>query len=159
MVLAIALLVATDGLLCRSTKPSRRHLLQSFAVASTSQLLPAIARAAEVTVVRVTDVRVSEWPPVEYMEPMVELKQLLDGLVDGVKDEANWPSIRKRLDRFFPEAQVASSPIASFIKVSQHNTCSRSNMKILGRAWTPTSSRGRMTSSARWRRCNSCEQN
>ena len=35
------------------------------------------------------------------MEPVVEFKQLLDGLVEGVRDEANWPFIRKRLDRFF----------------------------------------------------------
>ena len=77
----------------------RREVLRSFAAVSAFQLLP--ATAADVTVVRVSDVRVSEWPPIEYMEPMVELKQLLDGLVDGVKDEANWPFIRRRLDKFF----------------------------------------------------------
>ena len=44
---------------------------------------------------------VSEWPAVEYLEPVVELKQLLDGLVVGVQDESNWPFIRRKLDSFF----------------------------------------------------------
>ena len=34
-------------------------------------------------------------------EPMIEFKQSMDALVDGAKEPAEWPFIRKRLDRFF----------------------------------------------------------
>lgn len=79
---------------------NRRSLLQSFAAATIVPAGP--ARAAEgVVVVRTSDVRVRAYPPVEYMEPVVELKQLLDALAEGVTDEANWPFVRRRLDKFF----------------------------------------------------------
>lgn len=45
--------------------------------------------------------QVSEWPPAEYMEPIIEFKQLVDALVDAVTIESNWPGIRGRLDKFF----------------------------------------------------------
>ena len=38
---------------------------------------------------------------VEISEPMVELKQSMDALLDGAKEPAQWPFIRRRLDRFF----------------------------------------------------------
>mmetsp|Transcript_33869 Transcript_33869/g.55947 ORF Transcript_33869/g.55947 Transcript_33869/m.55947 type:complete len:200 (+) Transcript_33869:13-612(+) len=118
--LSVLLLIGADGLLMPqhlhrqvihsygtltrrpSTFTSRRMFVQSLAAASAAQMLHAAsARASDVAVVRVSNVIVSEWPPIEYMEPIVEFKQLLGGLVDGVKDEANWPFIRRRLDKFF----------------------------------------------------------
>ena len=104
MSLLLLALAGADGLIASSIRvkeqqPTRRSVLQ---FAATSALLPATAQAADgVTIVRTSNVRVRAWPAVEYMEPVVELKQLLDGLVEGVKDEANWPFIRKRLDKFF----------------------------------------------------------
>ena len=48
-----------------------------------------------------TTVQVAEYPGIEYMEPMIELQQLMDALVDGAKDPAQWRFIRRRLDGFF----------------------------------------------------------
>jgi len=84
------------------TRSSRRALLRTSFAAVSAAHLPAMAAAADVSVVRVNDaVRVNAWPSIEYMEPIVELKQLMDGLVEGVADDKNWPIIRRRLDKFF----------------------------------------------------------
>jgi len=45
--------------------------------------------------------RVAEYPSIEYMEPIIEFKQLMDALVDGANEPSQWPYIRRRLDRFF----------------------------------------------------------
>jgi len=80
---------------------SRRTLLQTSSAAVSAAHLPAVAAAADVTVSVNDAVWVNSWPSIEYMEPIVELKQLMDGLVDGVADDKNWPFIRRRLDKFF----------------------------------------------------------
>ena len=103
MPMAIALLLAVNGLTfhCpqRLSTPSRRDILTSFTAASAAPVLaPTAARAAALSM---QGAQVSEWPPVEYLEPIVEFKQLLDALVDAVTIESNWPGIRGRLDKFF----------------------------------------------------------
>ena len=75
----------------------RRLLLQSAipgALCVVALPRPSLADAPAV-------VQVLEWPGIEYLEPVVELKQLLDGLVVGVQDQDQWPFIRRRLDKFF----------------------------------------------------------
>eukprot|EP00568_Trieres_chinensis_P011170 CAMPEP_0183296098 /NCGR_PEP_ID=MMETSP0160_2-20130417/3802_1 /TAXON_ID=2839 ORGANISM="Odontella Sinensis, Strain Grunow 1884" /NCGR_SAMPLE_ID=MMETSP0160_2 /ASSEMBLY_ACC=CAM_ASM_000250 /LENGTH=257 /DNA_ID=CAMNT_0025457675 /DNA_START=106 /DNA_END=876 /DNA_ORIENTATION=+ len=48
--------------------------------------------------------RVASFPGVEGVEPMYELKLSVDALAAGVKNQAQWPLIKKRLDRFFKGA-------------------------------------------------------
>ena len=35
--------------------------------------------------------RVAEYPSIEYMEPIIEFKQLMDALVDGANEPSQWP--------------------------------------------------------------------
>jgi len=45
--------------------------------------------------------RVAEWPGIDSLEPMYELKVSIDALVNGVAEPKNWPFVEKRLDKFF----------------------------------------------------------
>jgi len=61
-------------------------------------LRPAAAAASSLQQPAAT--RVAEWPGLEYLEPIYELKLSLDALVAYAGDQARWPAIRSRLERF-----------------------------------------------------------
>ena len=45
--------------------------------------------------------RVATWPPLEYLEPVYELKLSLDALASIAAKKERWPALQKRLDKFF----------------------------------------------------------
>lgn len=75
---------------------NRRDWFHSVALVAgiSSASAPAFAAAA-------TQARVEEWPPLEYLEPVYELKLSLDSLQSRVKDTSAWPLLQKRLEGFF----------------------------------------------------------
>mmetsp|Transcript_9960 Transcript_9960/g.12556 ORF Transcript_9960/g.12556 Transcript_9960/m.12556 type:complete len:282 (+) Transcript_9960:1-846(+) len=46
-------------------------------------------------------VRITKYPPLEYLEPIYELKLSVDALKSGMADESKRPYIKKRLDKLF----------------------------------------------------------
>ena len=87
---------------------SRRDALMA---ASTSLLAivfasatPHKANAAAVVGGATQIAKVAVWPGIEGLEPMYELKLSLDAMTAAVSDPKNWPSIQKRLERFFKGA-------------------------------------------------------
>lgn len=51
--------------------------------------------------------RITSYPPLEYLEPIYELKLSLDALASVSRDPQRWPALRKRLDRFFSGGPVS----------------------------------------------------
>ena len=92
--LALVLLHTASAMSLRfPTHIGRRACIQS-AGATLLVMAPRQAPAAPV-------VRVKAYPALEYLEPIYELKLSLDALGPVAGDEARWPALRKRLDKFF----------------------------------------------------------
>ena len=73
----------------------RRNFLKSAAF-TTSGILWSNSPATAAT-----QARVEQHPPLEYLEPIYELKLSLNALQNRVADETTWPLLQKRLDGFF----------------------------------------------------------
>jgi hypothetical protein len=67
-------------------------------------VVPFQANAADVVGGATQSAKVAHWPGIEGLEPMYELKLSLDAMNSAVSDPKNWPSLQKRLDRFFKGA-------------------------------------------------------
>lgn len=75
----------------------RRAALSTAAGLAVSNTLPPSAADAAAA----TAARVAAYPPLEYLEPIYELKLSLDALGSIAGDSARWPALQKRLDKFF----------------------------------------------------------
>ena len=51
--------------------------------------------------------RITAYPPLEYLEPIYELKLSLDALAPVAQDPQRWPALKKRLDKFFSGGPVS----------------------------------------------------
>lgn len=77
---------------------TRRGIL-SAAAAAALPLTPYSTEAVDVTLP--TQARVAVSPAIQYLEPIYELRLSVDALNSIASDEARWPALKKRLDRFF----------------------------------------------------------
>jgi len=74
---------------------TRRGLVTSLlAAAALPPLRPAVAAGSAAA-------RVALYPPVQYLEPVYELKLSLDALAAIAPEPTRWPALKKRLDAFF----------------------------------------------------------
>ena len=82
----------TAALSLKQPQLSRRSALCGGAAALLPSLLPTRAHAAAA--------RVAAHPPLEYLEPIYELKLSLDALVVVAPQPERWPALRQRMRRF-----------------------------------------------------------
>ena len=82
----------TAALSLKQPQLSRRSALCGGAAALLPSLLPTRAHAAAA--------RVAAHPPLEYLEPIYELKLSLDALVAVAPQPERWPALRQRMRRF-----------------------------------------------------------
>ena len=86
-------LLATGLALSRPPQLTRRSALCGGAAALLPALQPRRASAAAAA-------RIAAYPPLEYLEPIYELKLSLDALQAVVPEPDRWPALKKRLQRF-----------------------------------------------------------
>lgn len=85
----------------------RAFVGSGFAAAAASGLAALSAPQAALAEIRAIELpkqaaaRVAAYPPLEYLEPLYELRLSLNALNAVAQEESRWPSLKKRLDKFF----------------------------------------------------------
>lgn len=104
----------------RHCRTSRRTVLESCIIASVINAfsLPTVASAA-------TDSNKLMFPPIEYLEPMCELKLSVDGIVAESTNPKKYPRLRKRLSQFFSPTSVQPSSEAGMYRIISRDYGSR----------------------------------
>lgn len=76
---------------------------RAFTSALASGLLTSLPYAGQAATSSMTipAARIRAYPPLEYLEPVYELKLSLDALAPVARDPQRFPALKKRLDKFF----------------------------------------------------------